>query len=52
MVAPASKFSIRSFQVHYGRLSALRNLDLDILANEIFTVIYSENNVSITYINY
>lgn len=51
MVAPAAKFSIRAFHVHYGQLSALRDLDLDIRANEIFTVIGPANSGKTTFLH-
>jgi len=51
MVAPAVKFSIRAFQVHYGQLSALRDLDLEIRANEIFTVIGPANSGKTTFLH-
>jgi phosphate transport system ATP-binding protein len=51
MVDPAAKFSIRSFHVHYGQFSALRDLDLDIRANEIFTVIGPANSGKTTFLH-
>jgi len=51
MVAPAAKFSIRAFHVHYDQLSALRDLDLDIRANEIFTVIGPANSGKTTFLH-
>ena len=51
MVDPATKFSIRSFHVHYGQFSALRALNLDIKANEIFTVIGPANSGKTTFLH-
>jgi len=51
MVAPAVKFSIRAFHVHYGQFSALRDLDLEIRANEIFTVIGPANSGKTTFLH-
>jgi phosphate transport system ATP-binding protein len=51
MVAPAAKFSIRGLSVRYGHHGVLRDLDLDILANEIFTVIGPANSGKSTFLN-
>jgi phosphate transport system ATP-binding protein len=51
MVAPPAKFSIRGLTVRYGRHCVLRDLDLDILANEIFTVIGPANSGKTTFLN-
>jgi phosphate transport system ATP-binding protein len=51
MVAPAAKFSIRGLHVHYGKLCALRDLNLDIMANEIFTVIGPANSGKTTFLH-
>jgi phosphate transport system ATP-binding protein len=51
MVAPAVKFSIRDLSVHYGHHCVLRGLNLDILANEIFTVIGPANSGKSTFLN-
>lgn len=51
MVDPAAKFSIRAFHVHYGQFSALRDLNLEILANEIFTVIGPANSGKTTFLH-
>ena len=51
MVTPSFKFSIRAFHVHYGQFSALRDLNLDIRANEIFTVIGPANSGKTTFLH-
>ncbi len=51
MVDPTTKFSIRGLHVHYGKLCALRDLNLDITANEIFTVIGPANSGKSTFLN-
>jgi phosphate transport system ATP-binding protein len=51
MVGQAAKFSLQAFNVHYGQFSALRNLNLDIRANEIFTVIGPANSGKTTFLN-
>jgi phosphate transport system ATP-binding protein len=51
MVDPAVKFSIRDFHVHYGPASALRNLNLDIRPNEIFSVIGPANSGKSTFLH-
>jgi phosphate transport system ATP-binding protein len=51
VVEKSVKFSVRSFNVHYGHHSALRDLKLDILANEIFTVIGPANSGKTTFLN-
>jgi len=51
MVGQTVKFSLRGFNVHYGQFSALRNLNLDIWANEIFTVIGPANSGKTTFLN-
>jgi phosphate transport system ATP-binding protein len=45
------KFSVRSFNVHYGHHGALRDLNLNIRANEIFTVIGPANSGKTTFLN-
>jgi phosphate transport system ATP-binding protein len=51
MVEPTVKFSLHDFNVRYAQFSALRNLNLDILANEIFTVIGPANSGKTTFLN-
>jgi phosphate transport system ATP-binding protein len=51
MVAAAAKFSIRGLHVHYGKLCVLRDLNLDITASEIFTVIGPANSGKSTFLN-
>jgi phosphate transport system ATP-binding protein len=51
MVGQATKFSMHAFNVHYGQFSALRDLNLDIRANEIFTVIGPANSGKTTFLN-
>lgn len=51
MVAPAVKFSIHDLHVHYGQFSALRDLNLDIRANEIFTIIGPANSGKTTFLH-
>ena len=51
MVDAPVKFSIRAFHVRYGQFFALRDLHLDILANEIFTVIGPANSGKTTFLN-
>ncbi|HEX7503361.1 MAG TPA: ATP-binding cassette domain-containing protein, partial [Acidobacteriota bacterium] len=51
MVAPAAKFSIHGLSVHYGRHCVLRDLNLEILANEIFTVIGPANSGKTTFLH-
>ncbi|MBN2400745.1 MAG: phosphate ABC transporter ATP-binding protein [Candidatus Aminicenantes bacterium] len=51
MVNPQHKFSVRNFNVHYDHFSALRNLNLEINANEIFTVIGPANSGKTTFLN-
>jgi phosphate transport system ATP-binding protein len=51
MVKPTAKFSIRGLSVHYGRHCVLRDLNLDIQANEIFTVIGPANSGKSTFLN-
>jgi len=51
MVERAVKFSLRAFHAHYGQFSALRGLNLDIFANEIFTVIGPANSGKTTFLN-
>ena len=51
MVSQTVKFSLHAFNVHYGQFSALRGLNLDILANEIFTVIGPANSGKTTFPN-
>jgi phosphate transport system ATP-binding protein len=51
MVDRAVKFSIHAFTVQYGRFCALRNLNLDIRSNEIFTVIGPANSGKTTFLN-
>jgi phosphate transport system ATP-binding protein len=51
MVERHSKFSIRDFHVRYGPHSALRDLNLDIQANEIFTVIGPANSGKTTFLH-
>jgi phosphate transport system ATP-binding protein len=51
MVEQSVKFFVRSFHVQYGHHSALRDLNLDIRANEIFTVIGPANSGKTTFLN-
>ncbi|HSQ34962.1 MAG TPA: phosphate ABC transporter ATP-binding protein [Candidatus Binatia bacterium] len=51
MVNPQDKFAIRAFHVHYGQFSALRALNLDIKAHEIFTVIGPANSGKTTFLH-
>lgn len=51
MVDAPIKFSIRAFHVRYGQFCALRDLHLDILAHEIFTVIGPANSGKTTFLN-
>jgi len=51
MVAPAAKFSIRGLHVHYGHHCVLRDLNLNIQANEIFTVIGPANSGKTTFLH-
>ena len=46
-----AKFSIRGLHVYYGELCALRDLNLEIRANEIFTVIGPANSGKSTFLN-
>ncbi len=47
----AAKFILRGLGVRYGAHVALRGLDLEILANEIFTVIGPANSGKSTFLN-
>lgn len=47
----AAKFSVRDLSVRYGAHVALRGLSLEILANEIFTVIGPANSGKSTFLN-
>jgi len=51
MVDPAAKFSIRGLHVHYGHHCVLRDLNLEIQANEIFTVIGPANSGKTTFLH-
>lgn len=51
MVNRAEKFSIRGLHVHYGGFCALRDLNLEVLANEIFTVIGPANSGKTTFLH-
>jgi phosphate transport system ATP-binding protein len=51
MVTRAAKFSIQGLHVHYGSLCALRDLNLEIAAHEIFTVIGPANSGKSTFLN-
>ena len=51
MVNPPAKFSIRALHVHYGHLCALRDLNLEVLANEIFTIIGPANSGKTTFLH-
>jgi phosphate transport system ATP-binding protein len=51
MVERAVKFSLRAVSVHYGQFCALRDLNLDIQAHEIFTVIGPANSGKTTFLN-
>jgi len=51
MVSAPAKFSIAGLHVHYGKLCVLRDLSLDIRANEIFTVIGPANSGKSTFLH-
>lgn len=51
MVTPGAKLSVRGLTVRYGEAPALRGLDLDVRANEIFTVIGPANSGKSTFLN-
>jgi phosphate transport system ATP-binding protein len=51
MVSAPAKFSIAGLHVHYGKLCVLRDLKLDIQANEIFTVIGPANSGKTTFLH-
>jgi phosphate transport system ATP-binding protein len=51
MVSAPAKFAIAGLHVHYGKLCVLRNLNLDIQANEIFTVIGPANSGKTTFLH-
>jgi phosphate transport system ATP-binding protein len=51
MVSAPAKFSIAGLHVHYGKLCVLRDLNLDIQANEIFTVIGPANSGKSSFLN-
>jgi len=51
MVSAPAKFSIAGLHVHYGKLCVLRDLNLDIQANEIFTVIGPANSGKTTFLH-
>jgi len=51
MVSAPAKFSIAGLHVHYGKLCVLRDLSLDIRANEIFTVIGPANSGKTTFLH-
>jgi phosphate transport system ATP-binding protein len=51
MVNRATKFSIQGLHVQYGGMYALRDLNLEIAANEIFTVIGPANSGKSTFLN-
>jgi phosphate transport system ATP-binding protein len=51
MVEPAAKFSIRGLSIYYGHHCVLRDLNLDVQANEIFTVIGPANSGKSTFLN-
>ncbi len=51
MVTRAAKFSIQGLRVHYGSLCALRDLNLEIAAHEVFTVIGPANSGKSTFLN-
>ena len=51
MVSASAKFSIAGLHVHYGKLCVLRDLNLDIQANEIFTVIGPANSGKTTFLH-
>jgi len=51
MVDATAKFSIRGLHVHYGRHCVLRDLNLEIQANEIFTVIGPANSGKTTFLH-
>jgi phosphate transport system ATP-binding protein len=51
MVDATAKFSIRGLHVHYGRHCVLRDLNLEIRANEIFTVIGPANSGKTTFLH-
>jgi phosphate transport system ATP-binding protein len=51
VVTRAAKFSIQGLHVHYGSLCALRDLNLEIAAHEIFTVIGPANSGKTTFLH-
>ncbi len=51
MVSAPAKFSIAGLHVHYGKLCVLRDLNLDIQANKIFTVIGPANSGKSSFLN-
>ncbi len=51
MVAAAPKISIRNLTIHYAHVTAVRDLNLDIRANEIFTVIGPANSGKSSFLN-
>lgn len=51
MVGQAAKFSVQGLHVHYGERCVLRDLNLKILANEIFTVIGPANSGKTTFLH-
>jgi phosphate transport system ATP-binding protein len=51
MVSMEAKFTVSGLRVHYGELCALRDLNLDIRPNEIFTVIGPANSGKSTFLN-
>jgi len=51
MVDATAKFSIRGLHVHYGSHCVLRDLNLEIQANEIFTVIGPANSGKTTFLH-
>lgn len=51
MVEAAPKISIRNLTIHYGQVTAVRDLNLDIRPNEIFTVIGPANSGKSSFLN-
>jgi len=44
VAAKMTKISIHDFSIHFGNVTALKNLNLDIYSNEIFTIIGPANS--------
>ncbi len=51
MVSPEAKFALSALHVHYGKLCVLRDLNLQVQAHEIFTVIGPANSGKTTFLH-